>query len=167
MVLHMGNPRTTNEVVKESITLALLELMKTKRISEITVKEITKRAGVGRVSFYRNYSSKEDVIVRYMDELTIEWGKAFEQEENPNIIKSLFTYFYANKDLLNLLYTSGLEHLILQSLRNICGPKPEQDNFHAYWQAIISGAIYSWCIEWIHRGMTETPEEIAAFDVFI
>lgn len=157
----MGNPRTTNEVVKESITQALLELMKTKHISEITVKEITERAGVGRVSFYRNYGSKETVIIRYMDELTIEWGKAFEQEENPNIIKSLFTHFYQDKDLLNLLYSSGLEHLILQSLRNVCGPKPEHNNIQAYWQAMLSGAIYSWCIEWIHRGMMEMPEEIA------
>lgn len=161
----MGNPRTTNEVVKESITLALLALMKTKRFSEITVKEITARAGVGRVSFYRNYDSKEDVIIRHMDHLTIEWGKAFEQEANPNIIKSLFTHFYANRDLLSLLYSSGLEHLIFQSLRNICGPKPEHGNLQAYWQAMISGAIYSWCIEWIHRGMEETPEEIAKLNL--
>ena len=52
------NPK--NIVVKESITQALLILMESKDFEKITITDIVNRAGVVRMSFYRNYTSKED-----------------------------------------------------------------------------------------------------------
>lgn len=50
---------TLNQVVRESITEALLRLMRNKEFGKIKIKEITDLAGVGRVSFYRNFGSKK------------------------------------------------------------------------------------------------------------
>ena len=47
-----------NQYVKSEITKALLELLKEKDLNEISIREITTRAQVGRVSFYRNYKRK-------------------------------------------------------------------------------------------------------------
>ena len=55
------NPK--NIVVKESITQALLILMENKDFEKITITDIVNKAGVVRMSFYRNYTSKEDVIL--------------------------------------------------------------------------------------------------------
>ena len=153
--------RPSNEIVIESITEALFILLREKSLEEINITDLVQKAGVGRVSFYRNFKSKEDVIVRYLDKLTTEWGSEFEKKENPNIVRDLFCHFYEHKDLLNLLYRAGLSHLLFSSIRDICGPKEEMDNPHAYWQALLSGAIFSWCDEWIRRGMQETPDEMA------
>lgn len=54
----MDKRKEANIRVKSSIVDALFMLMKRKPISEITVTEIIKKAGVARVSFYRNYTSK-------------------------------------------------------------------------------------------------------------
>lgn len=153
--------RPSNEIVIESITEALFQMLKDRPLNEINITDLVKRAGVGRVSFYRNYKSKEDVIVKYLDRLTVKWGAEFEKKEEPNIVRDLFSHFYEHKDLLNLLYQTGLSHLLFTSIRDICGPKDDMDNPHAYWQALISGAIFSWCDEWVRRGMQETPEEMA------
>lgn len=41
---------------------ALLQLMEQKNYSKITVKDITEKAGVSRLTFYRNFESKEDIL---------------------------------------------------------------------------------------------------------
>ena len=52
-----------NRITRESINTALLELMDNQDFDSITISALVKRAGVSRQSFYRNYTSKEDVII--------------------------------------------------------------------------------------------------------
>ena len=52
-----------NRITRESICTALLELMKTKEFKEISISELVRRAGVSRQSFYRNYKTKEDIVL--------------------------------------------------------------------------------------------------------
>lgn len=59
----MDKRRTENLRVKKNITAALLNLLEEKSISEISVSEIIRKAGVARASFYRNYATKENVII--------------------------------------------------------------------------------------------------------
>lgn len=59
----MDKRKEENIRVKVCITQSLFRLMQTKSLSEITVTELVKDAGVARASFYRNYDSKEDVLV--------------------------------------------------------------------------------------------------------
>lgn len=49
-----------NAYVVEHLTSSMLELLKEKSISEISISELCAMAGVGRTSFYRNYEEKED-----------------------------------------------------------------------------------------------------------
>lgn len=52
----------SHKITIESIQQAFLELLKTKELKAITVKNIVDRAGVSRSAFYRNYQSKEEVL---------------------------------------------------------------------------------------------------------
>ena len=49
----------------EYITDALLLLMKHKNFNDITIGEITKKAGVNRSTYYRHFSTKESIIKFY------------------------------------------------------------------------------------------------------
>lgn len=49
-------------LVCECITDALFRLMKSKPLQDISITELTRVAGVGRVSFYRNFETKIDVL---------------------------------------------------------------------------------------------------------
>ena len=60
---------------KDYIIEALLLLMKKKRYTDIKIADITNKAGVNRVTFYRNFSSKEEVITVYLERSFNDWGK--------------------------------------------------------------------------------------------
>ena|SRR5699024_8026833 len=75
------NNEQKNTYVKKQITLALLELLKEKPLVDISISELTQKAQIGRVSFYRNYQTKEDILREESDRLLKEWGKLY--EENP------------------------------------------------------------------------------------
>lgn len=159
---HTNKKQEANEFVKECITTALLQIMEGKDFEAITITELTRKADVGRVSFYRNFESKEDVIRQYLGKLIREWGTEFEASENPNLIENLFTHYYKHKDLFILLYQSGLAHISLQNVLDVCGPTPEQDNLTAYTRAWFCHGLYGWIEEWFKRGMPETPAQMAA-----
>ena len=48
--------------VDKYIIDSLFALMKKKKYEDISITDITNKAGVGRVSFYRNFNTKEDII---------------------------------------------------------------------------------------------------------
>ncbi|MGM9537159.1 MAG: TetR/AcrR family transcriptional regulator [Candidatus Onthomonas sp.] len=156
----MNKKQEANAFVKECITAALFQMLKTQALESISITELTRKAGVGRVSFYRNFESKEDVIRQYLAKITKEWGEAFERNPSENLIESLFSHYQRHKDIFILLYKAGLWHLSLQSVKDACGPKPEQDNRSAYQSAFLAYGLYGWLEEWFKRGLTETPKEM-------
>ena len=57
-------------LVSEYIEEALLLLLEKKEYKAITISEICQKAGVTRMSFYRNFESKEDILRRWMKSIT-------------------------------------------------------------------------------------------------
>lgn len=147
-------------VVKDSITVALLKLLEKESFDNISITDLTKCAGVGRASFYRNFESKEDVIRKHLSGLVDIWTHALNSGKQ-NLIEEVFNFFYGHRELFLLLYRRGLAHLSLQCIKDACGPKPEYDNATAYTAAFIAYGLYGWAEEWFHRGMVETPAEMA------
>ena len=64
---------------KQFITEALLELMTEEDFNSIKITEITRRAQVDRKTFYRNFESKEDILIQYGDLLAQEFIKKIKQ----------------------------------------------------------------------------------------
>lgn len=150
-----------NLYVVEHITDAVLKLIHHKNLNEISISEICSEAGVGRASFYRNFEDKEDVIRRYLKKLLAEWAKKQEGKDVFHFVESLFEHYYMHKELCIILYEQGLSHISLQSIKDVCGPKPEQPNIVAYTTAYLSYGLYGWIEEWFRRGMQENPKEMA------
>ncbi len=63
---HMSNKKA-NDAVHEGIESALLLLMREKPFDDITITEIIKRAKVSRISYYRNYDSKEAILDNFLE----------------------------------------------------------------------------------------------------
>ena len=106
------NNEQKNTYVKEQITKALLLLLETKNIDDISISELTSTAEIGRVSFYRNYKNKEDILRQEADRLLAQWGSIFQampsNEEYNSFFLSLFDFFQNNKSFFTTLYQSGL-----------------------------------------------------------
>ena len=90
------NNEQKNSYVKEQITKTLLLLLETKNIDDISISELTNAAEIGRVSFYRNYKSKEDILRQEAGRLLTQWGSIFQtmssNDEYNSFFLSLFDY---------------------------------------------------------------------------
>ena len=78
-----GNLRTT-EFLKECLADALIKLLKEKPIEKITIPEIAKLSGVGRTTYFRNFSSKNEMLTFKLVQLWRRWAEGHELIERNN-----------------------------------------------------------------------------------
>lgn len=152
--------KTAPSYVKEKITKSLLSLMEKEIYREITVLEIVQNAQVGRASFYRNYTDKDDVIRQHINWLIEDWKKDFDENHKTDFAVSLWDHFYVNKEFYLLIYRSNLSYLLYECIKKQCGLNVKQENIHSYITSWYAGGIFGWIDEWITRGMNEPPTEM-------
>lgn len=149
--------------VQQQITKTLLELLEENNIEDIDIRYLCNKAGVGRASFYRNFSSKEDVIRQYSKKLIQEWGTGFENDPDSsvfNVFGSLFRHYKEHSSFYSILIRQNMSYIILETIKGKIGLLPELSNREAYEKAFFAYGLYGWICEWIQRGMQESPEEI-------
>ena len=158
---HMNKKQEANAFVKECITTALLQMMETQSIEEISIIDLIKKAGVARNSFYRNFDSKKDVLAKHLLTLIQEWTKEFETlGDETRFSETLLKHYYKYKDFYLLLYRRGLSDMIYETLRTACKLDESQNNMERYAKSMLAGMLFGWVDEWMRQGMPETPEEI-------
>ena len=157
----MNKNEIANNIVKESLTDALFTLMSKKEFNDITITELSKKAGVSRLSFYRNYTSKEEIIVKYLDDKANQWWEKQISDKSGDVILEMFNHFYSERDKLAIIYKAGLSHLLYQNIFDCSGPSEELENKVAYTNGWVSGGIFGFVDEWIKRGFKESPKELA------
>ncbi|MBO6046287.1 MAG: TetR/AcrR family transcriptional regulator [Erysipelotrichaceae bacterium] len=110
-----------HRIAQESMTEALFQLMSQKPFSEITITELVKKAGVARATYYRNYSSREDILKQFI----YRCQKAFWSEYpcqtlndlmNIDRISAEFKYVDRYQELFIVLNKNGLSSLYLDYL---------------------------------------------------
>lgn len=150
--------------VGEYITYAMFELLKTKKLENITTTEIIKRAGVCRSSFYRNFYLPEDVIRQYGRALFHEIDRQIPSAEEglrPHIL-SFIACLWTQRERLTLLEDRGLFYLLEEPIREHCRQQIQRlgvgsNRYHAEYHA---GATTQLIRAWIHNGFAESPEQI-------
>ncbi len=154
----MGNVER-NTYVKKQLTRTLLKLLNKKTIDGISVSELTTKAGIGRVSFYRNYNSIQEILEQESDRLMAESEKLPKVEGEPSYF-SFFDFLIENKSFYLTLHRAGLSNIIKESIVKTAQITPEDPNLQAYLKAFWAYGLYGWICEWMDRGMQESSEEI-------
>ena len=54
---------------KQNVVNSLLTLLDEKPMDDITISELTQMAGISRMTFYRNYSCKEDILSEHFKDV--------------------------------------------------------------------------------------------------
>lgn len=153
-----------NQLVRESITEALLKLMKHKNFNDISISELTRIAGVGRVSFYRNYESKEAILMEHMAQIADTYWMKNENSASKNLWQTTFELFQLLKPVVLLIHKSGIDSLFYQFLRRCTGSDSPASTEKRYYRAMYAGLIFGLYDEWLSSGMQETPEQL--FEMF-
>lgn len=154
--------KNLNFVIKESLTEALFILMRKKPFEEITITEISKLAGVSRISFYRNFDSKEDLLVKYLFEKSMDEFSKYQAQSTQEKLIAMFKSIDHLHEVVDLLYQQNLSHLFLYYLRTVTGAQPEQPNTQAYAKSMTMGICFGALDEWIRRGRQESAEEMVS-----
>lgn len=164
----MDKRKEANMRVKSSIVRALFELMYEKSFSDISVSELIRRAGVARVSFYRNYESKEDVLLTLIEDVLEQFRNTLDTNESSyytyeNIRRS-FEYFKDYGDFVLDLYHFGYGSILLEKLNRfheeIAGNMPNS-SIEKYELYMYMGAFFNTAIVWLQNGTKESAEDIA------
>lgn len=150
--------------VDEYIINALFTLMKSKKYDDISITEITNKAGVGRVSFYRNFNSKEDIIKRWIEDTTNNFLKSsdinFKKDSTKDYFIKLFNHLEKYKEESFLIYKANLIYLLKSEFENklLSIHQKEYDNYKSYF---LAGGIFNVYYFWLINGCKESSEEIA------
>ncbi len=161
--MNMNNEQK-NTYVKKQITATLIDLLKNKSLSEISISELTDKAGIGRVSFYRNYQSKEDILKEESNRLIKEWGKLYDSnpESAPEtLFPSLFDFYRDHREFYTTLYNAGMSSIMMETIVGTIQITPDMKNLEAYIKSFWAYGIYGWLLEWIKRGMPESGKELS------
>ncbi len=157
-----------SELSKKYIAEALLYLMKKKDYHSITNKDITDKAGLSHITYYRHFKSKEEVIKYYLDEITqtfIEQKKVnYHPDHFEDYLIVLFTHLKEKEEIGLLLYKANLIYLIKDEFDKIFYDKAKniKEQYHYYF---VSGGLYNIYYNWLINGCKESPKEIA--DMFM
>ena len=164
-------PRTKdqNSLARERIVAALTALMNEKDYAGITITEITQRANVSRMTYYRNYSSKEDILRKFMSDVGENiHAKIIEQDLSRDPYQYYYTLFEIlgqYESLVNAALTAGLDGLILECIaRNMdqtflgTASCPNADKYLLRYRA---GAFFHVFSEWTRSGRQESCESMA------
>ena len=158
------NNQEKNAYVRTQILKTLLKMMKEQPFDSIVISTLTKRAEVGRASFYRNFTDLKDVLKQESDRLISGWnGKfSFEGDEASKSLISLLDYMKKHDSFYLSVYRAGMEEVIKDSILSQFTIADELPNAVAYVLSYAAYSIYGWIIEWIKRGMQESGTELAA-----
>jgi len=160
---------------RRAMVNALLELLESAPLAEITVTQVVQRAGVARRTFYLNYASTDDVLRDYMSIRFRDLVHTLEQRSSRAPSHDAIA-FYAfcrkhaaflrllDKNEKQALLLDEFEHALLESgvfdPANVVPPRtPPQAARYA--QAAIAAVLWRTTLEWLRSGMRESPAQMA------
>lgn len=153
---------------------ALLKLMKTEIYQEITIQEITDHAGLSRRTFYRNYSTKDEILEGYFYKIWLEYRELLLQQTDlslVNIAMIFFTQMQKHRDFLSLVNRHHLLPLFLVKIDELLPPAfnevkgralPYSKESIQYALSFSTGGFMRILIRWLNDSVQKTPEEMAA-----
>ncbi len=156
----------------QRISASLYSLLRGKTFDDISVTEICEEAGVARKTFYRNFTSKEDVVGASMDEMFSQLKTSHDLLISD--VRSLYLFCYewlnAHADVAEAFCDRGLFGTITQKIRE-CVEAALSDTAHnsvtfeptlaAYYLDFISAGIATVFRGWVVGGRKQSPETMS------
>ena len=159
--------KNSNFFSRDCMVQALIQLLKTKSLSNITITELTERAGVSRMTYYRNYHSLDEIFSSYLKDLVesyrqdvATWPDKGNYNDSRNMLHC-YEYFNHYKEFIACLVQTGLGHLLLQALDSyILDTYYTEDKGQDFYYTLraFSGSLYNIYVTWILEDSKESAE---------
>lgn len=133
----------------------------------ITMSDISSQAQVSRMTLYRHFRNKADIIKFYITHVIKQVEQNISKNESPNLATILYErnrLIYEDKKLREAFRHEILEdifkEMIFQSRMLFNKYVPQLKNISKYKRLFAIGGINNITKEWVLNGMKETPEQI-------
>ena len=156
---------------RKKLQQALIELLMEQDYESLSIRDITRRAGVGYATFFRHYASKDDLLadafqdsVAQLEGLLQAMGTSGSPAEEGRVI---FEHVAANSELyLVFLRGEGTQGLVDETLRE--GVKELVMTYAQYTPSIPAAILANHVIAstialvkwWLHNHMPLSPERM-------
>ena len=165
-----------NPIAEQSrkwLAQSLFDLMKEQHYSDITITAIAENAQLSRRTFYRNFSSREEVIIYSCTQICEEYIQYLDRDIRysvHHIIEVYFTFWLGHMDFLTRLAGNNLLcHLInvsnqywlqvYERFRKLWGEECS-DRELEYCLLFNMGGLWNILIKWIYSEERENPGEM-------
>lgn len=160
------------QAAKLYLAESLIYLMNTKDLDDISIKEIVQKAGVSRMTYYRYFSEKTDILIFYMDYLFDKFIETEKNNDNSSLgsvdhIKACLEYFRNYSDFALCIYKTSMEGIMLKAINRymerhfVDDNDSEKNRKKAFSLYAYSGAIYNCYMQWILSDFKLSSNEIA------
>lgn len=167
--------RKTKTLLRECLT----QLLKEKKIQDITVRELTEMADLNRGTFYLHYKDVFDLLEQTEEELLTAFHQLLNRLDATNesapprqVFTEIFSMVQENGDLVEILLGENGDLNFLNHLKALIREKCLRDwtdlfqgekppAFEACCAFISSGSV-GLVHHWLQTGMVQSPQELAA-----
>ncbi len=154
---------------------ALVRLSKTKEYNNINISEIIKKAGISRATFYRNFSSKEDVIIIKAKTLfgsfytdIIDYYKQNNPENELFLIQQFFDLVDKEEAFIDLIIKANLESIMIEGIYELITIHNQmfypiiktKKRTEIYTMDLVASSAWSILSRWHKTNKQETPQEL-------
>ena len=150
--------------LSECIVQSLLLLLQDQSIDEISVKEIVEKAGVNRSTYYRHFSSKQDVVRRFYQLRLDEYlSRVSPNTSAQDYFTGMFESFLRYKKELILLDRRGLSVFLLAELNTRIAQVHGNNKAAAHSLACNYhiGGVFNSFRYWLFEEMETPPDQLA------
>ena len=146
----------------------LMKLMQAKKFDKISVGELCEAAGVSRMTYYRSYNNKEDILLQHLDECFAVYLAELPVQDFFGVALSFFQFWQGQeRQFLIAVVRSGLSAQLMDRfygyLDQIIPQMVPSEEVQPFVKSFLAGGLYKMLMDWMKTGTQAAPEEMAAF----
>ena len=131
--------------LKDYMAEALLQMMKEKEASKITIRDICERAGVGRATWFRHFSGKREAviygIIRSWERFAEEKGVREPHKITTENSESFVDFVYDVRDYRRILQENDMGSAILESFLTLTVRENSRDQKDFFQKQFVTYGI--------------------------
>ena len=164
---------------KDRIMTVLAELLRVKRLDDITVTELVERCGISRQAFYYHFTDLYGVVDYGVQQLLDDLGIERPEEWRASLEKTL-TLLRENRTLVLNVYRAYERSYVEHDLRRWAMPLVEArvrlaarkyrvtEDQISFMTEVLTQALVSTVLSWVERGMPSSViERMDDFDILV
>ncbi|MBN1045598.1 TetR family transcriptional regulator [Clostridium botulinum] len=162
-----------SKMTKELFATSLKKYMKRKPLNKITIQEISQDCGLNRRTFYRHFSDIYDLVGWiYQTEIENHISQYIDFPHWKDALLDLFNYFLFNKEISHFIVKFSdhkyLENFLYGAILKFVQPVIQKESYplalsqhkKEFLSNFYALSFTSILIQWINKGMEESPDEI-------